>query len=122
MSPINFDLLQAEYPDFADVWAALRGWFAKNAKKKYIELTVLLRALPQVDRLRLILGLQAMIDSGMLEVAYRVKAPGGYLLEGDYEEPTRIPAELWDIDGSGLIRKDESDIVSGYRWESTDAA
>jgi hypothetical protein len=122
MSPINFDALQVKYPDYAPVWEALRRWFATNSPKRYVELAVLLRALSQVEAPDLVLALDAMIESGMLKTAYRVKAPGGYLLEGEYEEPDQIPAKLPDRDYSHFIRRGEGDLVSGYRWEPTDAA
>ena len=123
MSPINFDILQADYPEHAAAWAALRAWFARNLRKRYIELTVLVRALKeQVDAVALIPALRLMIGRGMLAVAYRVKAPGGYLLEDEFDEPDKIPDELWDRDCSHKIPIKEGDLVSGYRWEPTDAA
>ena len=121
MSPIDFDFLQAEHPEFADIWPELRRWFSRNWRKQYVELSVLLRALPHLDRRDLILAIQTMIERGMLSMAYRVKAPGGYLLEGEYEEPDQIPKELPDRDYSGSIRTAEGDIVSGYRWEPAGA-
>src|SRR5262245_9772468 len=122
MSQINFDTLQTDHPDYAAAWAALRSWFAQNWRKQYVELSVILRALPQVNRRDLVLAIDAMVEAGMLAMAYRVKAPGGYLLEGEYEEPDKIPEELPDRDYSGMVRTAESDIVNGYRWEPAHAS
>lgn len=123
MSPINFDVLQDSYPDLADVWDALRSWFARHGRWQYVDLPLLLRGMPpHIDRVRLIVGLQGMIDQGMLATAYRVKAPNGELLEGDFDEPDQIPPELPSRDYSELIRTADGDIVSGYRWGPSDAA
>jgi hypothetical protein len=123
MSPINFETLQAEYPQHAPAWGALRGWFVQNSRKRYVELAVLLRALKgRVEPTDLITALRIMIERGMLAVAYRVRAPGGYLLEGDFEEPDQIPDELWDRDSSRKIPADETELVSGYRWGPADAS
>jgi hypothetical protein len=122
MSPINFDILQADYPEHANAWAALRAWFARNSHKRYVELTVLVRALKgQVDAVAVITALRLMIERGMLAVAYRIKAPGGYLLEDEFDEPDKIPDELWDRDSSRKIPIEEGELVSGYRWEPSDA-
>jgi hypothetical protein len=123
MSPINFDILQADYPEHAATWAALRAWFVRNSKKQYIELSVLLRALkPKVDALAVIAALRVMIDLGMVAVAYRIKAPGGYLLEEEHDEPDKFADEVWDRDGSRTIPLEQGELVSGYRWGPTDAA
>jgi hypothetical protein len=119
MSPINFDILQADYPEYAAVWAALREWFDRNWRKQYVELTVLVRALKDVEPTDLLAALHIMIRQGMLAVAYRVKAPGGYLLEEEFDEPDQIPDEVWDRDSSRKIPADETELVSGYRWEPT---
>lgn len=58
----------------------------------------------------------------MLATAYRVKLPGGYLLEGEYDRPDKIPRWLPDRDHNHEINTDEADIVSGYRWEPIGAA
>ena len=87
MLPINFDTLQSEYPEFAAVWPALRGWFDKNWRKRYVELSVLLRALPKTDRLKLVLAIQAMVDQDMLVIAFRFRSPSGDLLEAEFDEP-----------------------------------
>ncbi|MGH7170714.1 MAG: hypothetical protein ACRELG_10585 [Gemmataceae bacterium] len=121
MSPINFERLRANYPEYGEVWDALENWFSRNWRKKYAELSLLLRAMPQVDRALLVLALSAMADEGMLSVAYRVKAPGGYLLEDSFDDPTMIPKKLPDRDMSGTIKREESDIVTGYKWELVDA-
>jgi hypothetical protein len=123
MSPINFDILQAEHPEYAAVWAALRAWFDRNWRKQYVELTVLVRALKgDVEPAVVLSALRLMIARGMLAVAWRVKAPGGYLLEEEFEEPDQIPDELWDRDSSRKIPAEETELVSGYRWGPTDAA
>lgn len=122
MLPINFDILRAEYPEYAAEWKSLREWFTRNWRKRYVELSVLARALPELDRLALVQAIQAMVDNSMLAVAFRVKAPGGYLLEGEFEGLDQIPPELPDRDYSGHVDTAEADVVSGYRWETTDAA
>jgi|GEM_PF-1809207 len=122
MSPINFDLLQAEYPEYAASWAALREWFSRNWRKRYVELSVLLRSLRKLDKVEMILAIHTMVEMGMLKIAYRVKSPSGDLLEGDFDRPDVIPPELPNRDSSELVKTDESDIVSGYRWELADAA
>lgn len=126
MSPIDFDTLQADYPEYATAWAALREWFASNWRKQYVELSVLLRAIkrlsPSISDLDVILAIQTMVEHRMLALAYRVKAPSGELLEGDFERPDKVPAELPDRDHSGYVKSEEADIVSGYRWEPADAA
>ena len=122
MLPINFDILQADYPEYAPMWVALRRWFDANWRKRYIELSVLVRALPEVESIDLLLAIRKMIDRGMIATAYRVKAPGGSLLEGDFEEPDKIPRKLWDRDHSRRVSTAEGDLVSGYRWEVVDAA
>jgi hypothetical protein len=122
MSPINFDILRAEYPEYEAEWNALQEWFNRNWRKRYVELSVLLRTLSKFDRIRVILALQEMIDRGMLAATYRVKSPEGDLLEGDFDDPDQIPDELWARDSSHKISTAEGDLVSGYRWEPTDAA
>lgn len=121
MSPINFDSLRAEHPEYADVWSALQRWFRNNSRKEFAELSVLLRALLGIDRMELVLALQHMVDSGMMEITYRLKAPDGHLLEGEYPEPDLVPAELMDRDYSGYVRREDGTVVSGYRWETADA-
>jgi hypothetical protein len=122
MLPIDFDRLQSDLPEYEAVWAALRVWFSKNWRKKYVELAVLQRAFPGVDKVDLVLAISEMISRRMLASAYRVKAPGGYLLEGDFDEPDKIPKELPDRDSSGNVQTDEADIVTGYKWESARAS
>ena len=117
MSPINFGILRADHPEFVDVWPKLQSWFDKNCRKRYVELSVLLRALSGVDRLRAVLAIQKMIESGMLAVAYKAKTPDGDLLEGEYDWPDEVPDRLPSRDYSHFIDTDETDIVSGYRWE-----
>src|SRR5262245_12520805 len=115
MSPINFGLLLADYPEHATIWAALRGWFDRNWRKQYVELTVLARALKgSVEPTAMVAAIRIMIARGMLAVAWRVKAPGGYLLEGDFDEPDQIPDEMWDRDSSRKLPIDEGELVSGY--------
>ncbi len=116
MSPINFDILQAEYPEYATVWSVLREWFKRNSRKQYVELSVLLRAFPKIDRLAFIFALQAMIDKGMLAAAYRVRSPEGDLLESEFDEPDQIPPQLPARDYSHMVSTEEGDVVSGYRW------
>lgn len=122
MAPINFGILLADYPEYANEWKALKGWFDRNPGVQYVELSVLLRALPAADQYRLVLAIQTMVERGMLELSYRVKAPGGYLLEGEFSEPDEIPARLPDRDFRRYIQTAESDIVSWYRWASADAS
>jgi len=86
-----------------------------------VELSVLLRALSSIDRVELILALQHMVDSRMMEIAYRLKAPDGHLLEGEFSEPDQVPDELPDRDYSGYVRRKDGTVVSGYRWETADA-
>jgi len=114
--------LRAKYPEYEAEWKALEEWFGRNWRKRYVELSTLLRALSMIDRFGLVLAIQTMVDEDMLETAYRVKAPGGYLLEDDFPEPDKIPSELPDRDFSGYIKTADADIVSGYRWEPSDAA
>ena len=122
MSPINFDTLQSEHPEFAAVWSALRRWFDSNWRNRYVELSVLLRALPEVDRLDLVLAIQTMIDQGMLATAYKVRSPSGDLLEGEFDLPDEVPDRLPERDYSRYVDTDEADIVSGYRWEPVGAS
>lgn len=122
MSPIDFDILQTDYPEYASAWTALREWFQENWRKQYVELAVLLRALRGMGRADLVSAINAMVDRGMLEMAYRVRSPYGDLLEGEYAEPDEIPEELWDRDFSHKIPRSEGELVSGFRWESSDAA
>jgi hypothetical protein len=121
MSPINFDILQTDCPQFRSVWTALGNWFAVNWRKRYVEWTVLLRALQDIDRFELLLAIEAMIDHDMLSTAYKVKAPGGYLLEGEFDGLDEIPNELPDRDYSGRIRTAEGDVVTGLRWNRASA-
>lgn len=122
MSPINFDKLLADCPEYADIWAALRTWFERNSRKQYVELAVLLRAFPNIDRLKLVFALQAMIDNGMLATAYRVRSSEGDLLESEFDEPDQIPPILPARDCSHMVPTAEGDIVSGYRWGAKDGA
>jgi hypothetical protein len=122
MSQINFDRLQADLPEYGAVWSALRTWFASNWRRRYAELSVLLRAVKAVNPIEVVFALEHMVQRGMLRVAYRVKAPGGYLLEESFPEPDKIPEKLWDRDGSRQIPTAEGDIVSGFGWEPADAA
>lgn len=122
MSPIDFDTLLADYPEYAAEWRALRGWFHSNWRKRYVELPVLLRALPESNRRDLVFALDAMVESGMLATAYRIRSPGGDLLEGEYDEPDQIPEELWERDYSRKVSRGEGDLVSGLRWMSSDVA
>ena len=122
MSPINFDHLLTEYPEYADCWTALRDWFDSNSRKRYVELSVLVRSLRNLDKIKLILAINTMVEEDMLKMAYRVKAPDGDLLEKDFDRPDIIPKELPDRSFSGRVRTEEADIVSGYRWEPADAA
>ena len=122
MSPINFDLLRAEYPEFGEVWSALQGWFERNRRKRYVELSALLRALPDVDKVQAVLAFQKMLERGMLATAYKVKSPSGDLLEGEYDWPDDVPDRLPARDHSHYVDTDEADIVSGYRWEPVGAS
>jgi len=114
--------LQTDHPEYAAEWRALAGWFANNWRKQYVELSLLLRALKEIDRLKLVLAIDAMVDSGMLTMSYRIRSPEGDLLEGDFDEPDQIPEKLWSRDSSHLIPRNEGDLVSGFRWGSADAA
>ncbi len=122
MSPSNFDILRAEYPEYAAEWEALRWWFDRNRQKLYVELKVLTNALKgRVGPASVINAVRIMISRGMLAVAYRVRSPAGDLLEGEFDEPSNIPDELWDRDCSRKIPTDDGELVSGYRWGSSDA-
>ncbi|WP_149113757.1 hypothetical protein [Limnoglobus roseus] len=82
---------------------------------------MLLRALPRVNRAELIVALQLLVDNGMMEITYRLKAPEGHLLEGEFEEPDLVPDKLMDRDYSGYVLKKDGTVVSGYRWETSGA-
>jgi hypothetical protein len=122
MSPINFEFLRAEHPEFGEVWSTLNNWFDKNSRKRYVELSVLLRPFPKSMRLDAILAIQTMIDHEMLATAYRFRSPGGDLLEAEFDEPDKFPEKLPARDFSHYIPTDSGDIVSGYRWEPVGAA
>jgi hypothetical protein len=64
MSRINFDHLRAELPEYSAVWDALQAWFAANWRRRYVELTVLLRALGNVDRVQALQAIQEMVERG----------------------------------------------------------
>ena len=117
MSPINFDILRAEYPEYGEIWPRLQRWFKKNWRKKYVELSVLLRAIPDVNKMDLIMAIHAMIEDGMLATAYKFRAPDGDLLDGEFEEPDQVPKELPSRDYSHWVPTDSGDIVSGYKWD-----
>lgn len=117
MSPINFATLRDDYPEYGAVWPQLKTWFEKNRRKQYVELSVLLRALRDVQKMDVIMALHAMIHEGMLTTAYKFRAPDGDLLEGEFEEPDQIPKELPSRDYSHFVPTDSGDIVSGYKWD-----
>ncbi len=119
---IDFAALESGYPEYSNVWPVLRKWFSDNWSKQYVELSVLLRTVSKADHLDAILAIQTMVENGLLEMAYRVRAPGGYLLEKDFGGPDEIPDELPDRDHAGSIKTAEADVVSGYRWGPADAA
>ena len=122
MSPIDFDLLQDKLPQYSGVWPLLRDWFASNSRKQFAELKIFARNVPANLHPELAFAIAAMVDLGYLTPAYRVRAPGGYLLEGEFESVENIPSELPDRDFSSIIRTSESDLVTGFRWKASDAA
>jgi hypothetical protein len=99
---MKFNELEAEFPNYKSVWE----WFVKNEKKRFVEASLLLSSE----------AIEILINRGMISKVYRAKAPGGYLLEGEYTSEDQFPKKLWDRDHSHRIPVSECEIVLGYRW------
>jgi hypothetical protein len=117
MLPVNFDTLAAEYPELRPVWAALRDWFSRHGLKRYAELELMKNAAPAVNPFVFLDALRAMMAAGMLEKAYKVRAPSGDFLEGEYRSRTEIPETLPDRLHRYTINTDQAEVIPGYRWE-----
>src|SRR5262249_30042283 len=96
MSPINFDTFATERPELAPVWTGLKSWFASNHFKRYAELDLIKKAVPDENSIALLDAINTMIGAGMLERALKVRAPSGELLAGEFRTRKDIPEELPD--------------------------
>lgn len=89
---IDFEVLRTNFPELAESWDDLQGWFCKNAHKKLVELETLARD-STISAASLISALNAMVESGMLAMLYRIRSPEVNLPEVEYDDPDKIP---WD--------------------------
>ena len=104
MKPINFDELMTGFPDQVAVWQALMGWFATAGESGYVDLVSLYRAIPNVSPIVLIEAMNIMVDFGVLERVWKLKAASGELLPGEWRSLRELPG----VPGA--------QIVSGFRW------
>ena len=122
MSPINFDNLLSDYPDYGEVWVVLKRWFVQNRKKRFVETAILASSVSGVTPLDLVNALLLMQQSHMVHVSLRVKSPDGVLLDGDFDTIQDVPEELPDRFGSHKVRTGEGDVVTGVKWDTVHGA
>jgi hypothetical protein len=121
MSPSIFDTLANKWPDLRQAWPSLRGWFELHPHIKFVDVRQLARELPKVPDQELALALTAMAKLGVLRSVYRYVAPGGVLLDEEFDSPEQVPDKLPDRFHTQYFDTSEGDIIPGYRVESNGA-
>ena len=115
MKPINFDELMSDFPHQVPVWLALMHWFATAGESGYVDLVSLYRAIPTVNPIALIEALNEMVQVGVLERVWKLRAPSGELLPGEWRSWRELP--VLGPAYTGLLAS--SVLVSGFRWGPT---
>jgi hypothetical protein len=117
MSRINFDILQNERPDLADVWARLRTWLSGHPHARFLEVHRLSSELPEIEEIDLFRALTVLKNKGYARQVYRLRDPHGVQLPTDYRSLEDIPEEVPDQFHRSYFRSSEGDIVTGMKLE-----
>jgi 2-oxoisovalerate dehydrogenase E1 component alpha subunit len=116
----DFTRLLLGHPEYEVEWGALGTWFLVNRGHSWIDLRTLLNALPGLDRRKLVLAIEIMIEEGMLAPFYRLHSPSGEWIEGEYSEPDQIPAEIPDLPRNRRLSRRDVDLATCLRWGRAD--
>ncbi len=119
MSRINSDLLNSAPPELRLELEKVRDWLDKRKRVRFIEPGRLLREIEGADLVKIALALNFLKQNHYLRQVFRVQAPNGTILEGDYDSPTKIPKSVPDQFHREMIDTDGADIVTGFLVEGS---
>lgn len=119
MSRITSDLLNSAPPELRLELEKVRDWLNDRKRVRFIEPGRLFREIEGVDGIKLARALIYLSQIHHLRQVYRVKAPNGTILEGDYESPIKIPKSVFDQFHRESIDTEQADIVTGFVLEGS---
>lgn len=96
MSPINFEALAKQHPEYKRALRKLDSWITKHAGVRVINPRVLAKEISGVSAGELAAALTLLERAGHLRRAYKVLTPSGVLADGEFRDPTEIPDRLPD--------------------------
>jgi hypothetical protein len=114
MSPINFEVLVKQHPKYRQALRELATWLDAHADATIINPTILAREVPDVDIVALAEALTLLVQGGWLRRVYKVLTPNGVLAEGEFDDPTAIPARLPDR-RENYFDTSEADVIPVFR-------
>jgi hypothetical protein len=96
MSPINFEALAKQHPEYKRALLKLASWMTAHADVGVIDPKSLSRELWVVDKAKLAAALMLLVRAGHLRRVYKVVTPSGVLAAGEFDDPTKIPEKIPD--------------------------
>lgn len=119
MSQINFDTFRREAPDLKDVWSKLEHWINQNSSTPTLDprrLAIDLYPIPALDLAR---ALSILVREHAVRQVYKVTAPNGVLLVGEFDDVHEIPDQLPDRTFDQFVDVRPSNIVPVFRIGAT---
>ena len=115
MSSINFEITQVRHPELAPISELVQRWIAEHKRKKYIDVLTLVRDLTgEVSPVDVVKFLNAIEESGEVDVEFRVVSPSNQLVDESFGSPEDVPYELVDDLGRPFV-VDRTRIIPVYR-------
>lgn len=117
MSRINATVLKKAPVEFRPELQKVRQWINKRKHVDFIDPGQIYREIEGIDLVKLALSLHYLAQNHCLRQIYRVQAPNGTLLEGDYESPAEIPSSVLAKFRRESKVNGSADIVTGFLVE-----
>jgi hypothetical protein len=114
MSPTNFDALAKQHPKYQRALRRLATWLDAHADAAIINPIALAKDVPEVDIVALAEALTLLVQNGWLRRVYKVLTPNGVLAEGEFDDPSTIPARLPDR-RENYFDTAEADVIPVFR-------
>jgi hypothetical protein len=96
MSPHNFDTLLKQHPELTPAIRSIQSWANSHPKHPDLDPRRLSRDLRDLDPVDLAMALFELVRVGAYTRVYMVATPQGDLIEGEWDDPNRVPHRLRD--------------------------
>ena len=117
MSRINAAVLKKAPVEFRPELQKVRQWINKRKHVDFIDPGQIYREIEGIDLVKLALSLHYLTENDCLRQVYRVQAPNGAYVDGDYESPAEIPSSVTDQFRGKKIGNQQANIVTGFLVE-----